>query len=300
MSSAEDAVDNTRPTWFSNALVQRGEVHDIDVEGARVSYQAWGPSSPTGIVLVHGGAAHSHWWDHLAPMLATNRQVVALDLTGHGDSGRRERYALATWAAEVMAVARDAFNGPPTVIGHSMGGMVTLAAAARYGQQLAGALLVDTPVQTVTPEEMAARDHIAFGPPKVYPTQDAIRAKFRVVPDQATLPYIFDHIAETSIRAVEGGWSWKFDPAIFAHTPLSPDELTRFDCRIAVFRPESGLVDEDMGAMIIDRLGRVAPLVEIPEAAHHVMLDQPLALITGLRAVLADWAHSTLAEPLSS
>jgi pimeloyl-ACP methyl ester carboxylesterase len=40
-------------------------------------------------------------------------------------------------------------------------------------------------------------------------------------------------------------------------------------------------------------LGRAAPVVEIPQAQHHVMLDQPLALVAALRALLADWEHST-------
>jgi hypothetical protein len=39
-------------------------------------------------------------------------------------------------------------------------------------------------------------------------------------------------------------------------------------------------------------LGRVAPVIEVPLAWHHIMLDQPIALVTGLRALLADWQHS--------
>jgi pimeloyl-ACP methyl ester carboxylesterase len=280
------------PPWFTRALNQRGEPHVVDVDGVQVRYQSWGAPSRAGLVLVHGGAAHAHWWDHLGPMLAGHQRVVALDLTGHGDSGRRPEYSFATWASEVMAVARAEFEEPPTVIGHSMGGMVTLTAAARYGSQLRGALIVDTPIHAPTPEQLAARDKLAFGPSRVYPTRAAILAKFRVIPAQETLPYIFEHIAETSIRAVEGGWSWKFDPGVFGPPPLSPDELGRFDCRVAVFRPEHGMVDPDMGEMIFDRLGGLAPVIEIPEAAHHVMLDAPLALLTGLRAVLATWEHS--------
>jgi pimeloyl-ACP methyl ester carboxylesterase len=41
-----------------------------------------------------------------------------------------------------------------------------------------------------------------------------------------------------------------------------------------------------------EQLGRVAPVVEIPLAGHHVMLDQPLLLVTALRTMLADWEHS--------
>ena len=51
-------------------------------------------------MLVHGGAAHSRWWDHIAPMLTEGWRVVAVDLSGHGDSDRRDHYSLDTWARE--------------------------------------------------------------------------------------------------------------------------------------------------------------------------------------------------------
>ena len=41
-----------------------------------------------------------------------------------------------------------------------------------------------------------------------------------------------------------------------------------------------------------ENLGRVTPIIEIPEAGHHAMLDQPLLLLTALRTLLADWDHS--------
>jgi pimeloyl-ACP methyl ester carboxylesterase len=41
-----------------------------------------------------------------------------------------------------------------------------------------------------------------------------------------------------------------------------------------------------------EKLGRVTPVIEIPEAGHHAMLDQPLILLTALRTLLADWDHS--------
>ncbi len=42
-----------------------------------------------------------------------------------------------------------------------------------------------------------------------------------------------------------------------------------------------------------DRMGRVTPVVSLPETGHHAMLDQPLLLIVAIRALLADWDHST-------
>ena len=63
-------------------------------------------------------------------------------------------------------------------------------------------------------------------------------------------------------------------------------------CRVALFRSEHGLVTPDIGAYMYEQLGRLAPVVEVPLAHHHVMLDQPIPLVTGLRTLLADWEHS--------
>jgi pimeloyl-ACP methyl ester carboxylesterase len=275
------------PAWFTRALAQEAAVHSLKVDGVEVACRSWGEVALPGVLLVHGGAAHARWWDHVAPLLAATRHVVALDLSGHGDSGRRETYSLRSWAAEVMAVASDSFAAPPVVIGHSMGGMVTLAAATWHGDDLAGIIIIDTPVRDATPEEAAARDKVAFGPRRVFSSRAELVARFRVIPGQDTEPYIFEHIADQSVREVEGGWEWKFDPGIFAHEPLRPGELSRLPCRVAVLRPELGLVGAAMGRMLSERLGGVADVIDIPAAEHHVMLDQPIALVTGLRALLA-------------
>ena len=295
MPYPDTAVQTSAPAWFHDALSIEAETGQVEVDAAAVHYRAWGPAGGPGIVLVHGGAAHSRWWDHIGPLLDPRRRVVAMDLTGHGDSGHRDAYELSGWAAEVLAVSRAAgIAGPPVLIGHSMGGMVTLTAARLYGEQLAGAMAIDSPVRALTPEEIAARSHHAFGPLRVYTSREQAISRFRTVPDQdGLLPYVMAHIAENSIRQTAGGWTWKFDPRIFARTSIAPGQLDRLECRAAFFRPEHGMVDSAMRDMIFDRLGRVAPVIEIPAAGHHVMIDQPLALITGLRTLLADWEHST-------
>jgi pimeloyl-ACP methyl ester carboxylesterase len=293
MTTAASTTVGEPPAWFLAALSAHCEQGVIDVDGTAVTYRAWGEPGDAGLVLAHGGAAHARWWDHIAPLLATGRRVIAVDLSGHGDSGRRDAYTLDLWADEVLAVAAGAgITGPPTVIGHSMGGFVALRAAGLYGARLAGVVAIDSPVRDVTPEERAAREQRAFGPLRVYPAAEELIARFHPIPDQPGLPYVVDHIAKTSIRPVDGGWSWKFDPRIFARLPLSPELLTRLDCRVALFRAEHGILSAQMSDVMYDRLGRLAPVIEIPAARHHVMLDQPLALVTGIRTLLSDWDHS--------
>jgi pimeloyl-ACP methyl ester carboxylesterase len=293
------SIDSAQPPpWFAAAIGTPAEVGQVVVDATAIAYRAWGDRGGGGIVLVHGGAAHARWWDHIAPLLTAGHRVVALDLSGHGDSGRREHYSLDLWAREVLAVAADAgFAAPPVVIGHSMGGFVTLRAASLYGAQLAGAVAIDSPVRDITPEERAAREQRAFGPLRVYPSREAAIARFHPIPDQPTLPYITAHVAETSIREVEGGWSWKFDPRIFVRHGLTPALLTQLGCRVALFRAEHGILSRQMSEVMYDRLGRLAPVIEIPAAGHHVMLDQPIALVTGIRTLLSDWDHSRPAKP---
>src|SRR3954466_14648293 len=111
------------PSWFTQALAQEPDHRDVVVAGARVAYRVWGAARAPGVVLVHGGAAHAGWWDHVAPLLSGHR-VAALDLTGHGDSDRRAEYDPFLWAREVVEVAAAEDLYRPVVVGHSMGGWV--------------------------------------------------------------------------------------------------------------------------------------------------------------------------------
>jgi pimeloyl-ACP methyl ester carboxylesterase len=293
-------VTPAAPDWFTVALASPVDTGRVEVDGTQIAYRAWGSASASGIVLVHGGAAHSRWWDHIAPLLAGDRRVAALDLSGHGDSGRREIYSLDGWASEVMAVAAAAgIAGPTVVIGHSMGGFVALRTAGLYGPELEGIVVIDSPVQDLTPEQQAARDARAFGPLRVYPTREAAIARFHPMPPQPTLPYIEAHVAETSIRPVDGGWSWKFDRAVFGQTRATPALLRQVDCRVALFHAQHGIVPPPITELMYDKLGQLAPVIEIPAAGHHVMLDQPIALVTGIRTLLSDWDHSLPAQPRS-
>ena len=284
------------PDWFERALAHRPEQRAVPVDGADISYLAWGRVGAPGLVFVHGGAAHAHWWSFLVPLLADHYRIAAMDLSGHGDSWRRPEYPLSAWAAEIMAVADDlGAAGKPVVVGHSMGGFVAIGTGATYADDLAGIVILDSPVTAPDPEIDAARGGKVFGSLKVYPDRETALARFRTVPEQEHyLPYVIEHVAAHSLREVDGGWTWKYDPNIFIPTRTEARELLeRVRCRVALFRAEHGLVTPEVGQYMYECLGRVAPVVEIPEAGHHLMLDQPLLLLTALRTLLADWEHSS-------
>jgi pimeloyl-ACP methyl ester carboxylesterase len=288
-------VEST-PSWFTANLEITPAVHAVDVDGAPIRYLEWGPRDLPGLVFVHGGAAHAHWWSFLAPFFAERWHVAALDLSGHGDSGRRSDYSHEQWAREVMAVCEDlGFPGPPVVVGHSLGGMVTIQTAATYGDRMAGAVIVDSPVRRPDPESEEGARGRAFRSPGVYPTLDEAMSHFRLIPPQPMEhPYIIDHIGRHSLHETPEGWTWKFDPHLFAHTlvPLR-EQLTSVKCRVALLRGEHSIVvPPDTADYMYELMDRNAPVVSIPQAHHHLILDQPLAFVAALRTLLADWEHS--------
>ena len=292
------------PGWFSRALAVPRTDEFVEHGGARIHYLAWGEPGRRGLVFVHGGGAHAHWWTHVAATFASEFRVLAIDLSGHGDSDHRAEYVLEQWTDEVIAVAdAGGIAGPPVIIGHSMGGFVTIATAARHADRMTGVIVCDSPVVAVDPEIGAYRLREAFGRPRTYETVEEAVARFRTVPAQAHyLPYVIEHVARQSLKPVDAedgvrGWQWKFDRRIFEQfgagmRGIAAPYLSEVRCRLALLRSENGLVTPDIGASMYEQLGRVTPVIEIPEAGHHAMLDQPLILLTALRTLLADWDHS--------
>ncbi|MGO9027572.1 MAG: alpha/beta fold hydrolase [Acidimicrobiales bacterium] len=287
------------PAWFRNALDVRQTDLEVEVDGCAIHALACGRPGDRGLVFVHGGGAHAHWWTHVAASFSEEFRVVCIDLSGHGDSGHRSEYSLEQWTEEVVAVAvAGEMDGPPVVVGHSMGGFVTIATAARHHDRVSGAIVCDSPVTEPDPEIGAYRLREAFGRPRVYPTVEEAVAHFRTVPSQEHyLDFVVDHVARRSIRPVPEGWQWKFDRDIFAQfggglRGVALPYLSQVLCRFALLRSEHGLVTADIGRSMYEELGRVTPVIELPEAGHHAMLDQPLILLTALRTLLADWDHS--------
>ncbi|MFV1971072.1 MAG: alpha/beta fold hydrolase [Acidimicrobiia bacterium] len=293
-------MSSKSPAWFDTAIATEPEERSVTVDGACVRYLSWGEQGKPGLVFVHGGAAHAHWWSFIAPLFTSEWHAVAIHLTGMGDSDRREEYSHEVWAREVMAVAEDAnFPGPPVLVGHSLGGMVTIQAAATFGNRLAGAVIVDAPVRRPSPESEESRSGRAFKKPGVYKSEDEAASHFRLIPPQpCDNDYIVDYVARKSVHETGAGWTWKFDPNIFTGTLVAlRDQLASVGCRVALITGEqSVVVPHDTAAYMYELMGRVSPVVEIPEAHHHLTLDQPLAFVAALRTLLADWHHSIAFE----
>jgi len=275
------------PAWFDDAIAQTPTHHDIDFDGVRIHYRAWGAASDLpGLVLLHGGAAHSGWWDHIAPQLATNRRVIAVDLSGHGDSEWKPEYDRSQWAREAVAAVRAEGLDPAIFVGHSMGGWVSVFAGVVEPSAVRQIIAIDSPFTEVPPEEepIAARRP----PTKVYPSLDAAIQKFRTVPAQdGNLDYVEHHIAIESLRQVDEGWTWKFDPGIFGQRGWVRNLLSSLEAPLTLIRCERGMVEDAMVERISELHRHGVNVVTLPKAGHHAMCDQPEALVATLQQLLA-------------
>jgi pimeloyl-ACP methyl ester carboxylesterase len=103
------------------------------------------------------------------------------------------------------------------------------------------------------------------------------------------------YIAENSVRRVADGWTWLFDPAAFRQLrPASLfGQLVEVTCPLALVRgEESRILDRETAEQMCDQFGGTCVLIDIPQAHHHVMIDQPLALVSVIRTLLAGWSLS--------
>ena len=93
------------PAWFTHAIQTPAISRTVQVRGASIHYRVWNPEARRVVLFVHGAAANARWWDHIAPFVARGLRAVAIDLSGHGQSGWRDDYAMADWAHEIAGAA---------------------------------------------------------------------------------------------------------------------------------------------------------------------------------------------------
>ncbi|HSB96564.1 MAG TPA: alpha/beta hydrolase [Spongiibacteraceae bacterium] len=287
------AINTIEPSWLARALAQPGLSHWAEIDGNRLHYLEWpGPVAAPTILLVHGFRAQAHWWDFTAPLLAADFRVIALDLGGMGDSSHRAIYSHRSFADDIATVAKHAGLRDTILIGQSFGGIVAVDAAYHYPELFARTILIDSKVS------FADDDHRTDGPPAHPPKMRSDRAiaqqRFRVVPEQEGIDAaILQHIAQHSLRQIDGMWTWKFDPLCAAPDLVVADQhesdmLRQLTMPVDfIYGEHSAIIPREFARRVGKCIRKGRAPIEIPDARHHILLDQPLALVATLRALLA-------------
>jgi len=100
----------TAPDWFRSAVESPWERRYVESGGAKVHYRLRGAADAPGIVLCHGNAAHSGWWDFIAPAIAETHRVAAMDFAGMGDSEERRTASPEAFAEDIAQVIAEIAN----------------------------------------------------------------------------------------------------------------------------------------------------------------------------------------------
>ena len=118
----------------------------LDLPGGEVQVVEHGPRHGDPIVLIHCFTCAIDWWDRVAPLLARDHHVLAIDLLGHGGSEKPGSGYRPENQAGVVAEALERLDiEDATVVGHSLGGSVSVALAEAAPSLVDRVAIVDMP-----------------------------------------------------------------------------------------------------------------------------------------------------------
>ncbi|GAA0713043.1 alpha/beta hydrolase [Dokdonella soli] len=273
----------------------------IELPQATLAAKRWGDPSLPPLLALHGWLDNAGSFDFLAPRLARDWQVVALDLRGHGRSSHIATgawYHYVDYFDELRAVLDHFGWARADLLGHSLGGTLASLFAALYPERVGDLLLIEalgpltTTFDDALPQLRRALDqHAAFAarrPLRVFPALDeAIGA--RVTSNDLSEPAA-RAIVERGVNTVEGGFVWSSDPRL---TLASPQRYTEAQvlAMLAGIRARTLLVLADPAtsylpsAMMDARAAQVADIrvVRLP-GHHHLHMEEAAAVADAINA----------------
>jgi pimeloyl-ACP methyl ester carboxylesterase len=258
----------------------------------KLQFWDWGTNGKPALLLVHGGLDHARSWDATARALRDDYHVYALDLRGHGNSAWAPGalYSIAEHVLDLSALI-DIINGfPITIIGHSLGGIISLIYSGIYPDRVRKVVAIEglgpPPTHRVhKPASQRYREWIEEvrklenRAPHSYPTiAEAVKRM------KEANPFLSDEVAEhltlhgTNWNA-DGSIIWKFDnyARIFAPYGLNIDDakevLSQITSPALLFWGRKSWAQDpeiDGRASVI----RDHRLVKVDNAGHWVHHDQ--------------------------
>ncbi|MDB5863234.1 MAG: hypothetical protein JWO70_1040 [Betaproteobacteria bacterium] len=282
-TSNDAQADAHHPAPYTSHFVQAGAV--------KLHYLDYGTAGLPAMLCIHGGAAHAHWFDFIAPGFTDDYHVRSLDLRGHGDSDAVEppSYFYSDYAADVNKAVEKLDLRDFVLIGHSMGGMVSLLYAATYPGRAKSLIVVDTSVN-LPPERIAKLRDVGSKPPRDYDTKEEMVSRYKLRPGEALAPEaVVRYIGSRSVKQVEGGkWRYKFDRSVYA-TRESMDGRPLWDkIRIPALLVKADHSERISPELYADAKARApqVELVEVSNSDHHITLDNPAEFVQKVRGFL--------------
>ena len=257
-------------------------------DGIRLHHLDWGNEGLHPIVLVHGSRLHAHVWNHFSRRFEGRFHIVAVDQRGHGDSGwcPQRRYELEDFYADLRAVITARGLKRFTLIGHSLGGRVSMLYASRHHQELERLVLVD-----ITPGRPSGSANADFsritetpGPGDFDSEQAAIEYLGQLL-FRAPAEMIEESVRH-GMRRIDGNrYTWKYDPALRRRVSAPVDLWSAMQSvptpTLLLYGSHSNVVTPELA----HRLGQTMPdctVERVENAGHALFTDQPEAFATSV------------------
>lgn len=256
-------------------------------------------STDAPLVLLHGGGANAHWWDHLARRFCEERTVYALDFRGHGDSDQPVEREVGAFNVDLEALLAWIGRGDVDLVGHSLGAAVALDHASRF--PVTRSITLIDPARGGTPGS-GRRARLALSLRRTYPSRAEATDRFRFLPESShASETLRAYIARHSVgEEPNGRFGYKFDPGWFGLPARPRPDPRQITCPTLLIRgAESPLLSSEAAKELVAALPR-GRLEEIADAGHHVFLDQPERTFDAIRAFLAADLPRRAPEPDSA
>ncbi|HEY0523519.1 MAG TPA: alpha/beta hydrolase [Stellaceae bacterium] len=263
------------------------------VVGGRRVYAATGgkPFDPAlpGVVFIHGsGMDHTVWAMQTRYFAHHGRSVLAIDLPGHGRSEGPLLETIEDMAAFVVdAVTAAGATQPQSValVGHSLGALTALEAAARLGERSRGlALLGMTPLMPVHPDLLALADHGARATIDIMVTW-AVGRQAQIGGNEAS--GLWTTQASMSLLERADPRSIALDLAACNAYRGAAEAAARLSCPVLlVIGAEDRMTPAPKAVEFARAIGPSAKAVTLAGAGHMMMIEQPTATLAALKAVL--------------
>ncbi len=270
----------------------RGRDSYLEANGLKLHYVEWGNREAPPLVMLHGIASFARIWDFVAPEFESEYRVLALDWRGHGDSAWAPAggYTYADYLADLggFISALDLRN--VSIVAHSLGGIVSLYYASKWPENIRAIVATDFKTSASAEELEQARQQ-SQRPNREFATAEEIIGRFSssLAPTAAT-GEMLQHLGRYAIKqTASGGWTFKFDRAALAISPIEPWDALR-----AVNVPTLAMRGKESPMMSHEAIVRVGEtilgvrVVEIPGAYHHLFLDRQEDFVREVKSFLSD------------
>jgi pimeloyl-ACP methyl ester carboxylesterase len=259
----------------------------------KLHYWDYGSDGKSPLVLIHGGLDHARSWDWVAAALRDDYHVYALDLRGHGDSqwATGAIYSVAEHVLDLAALADVIGARPLTIIGHSLGGVITLTYAGTFPEAVSKVVAIEgwgppathhtqkNPFPDRLRRWVEAIREVERRTPRTYSTLEAAVARMREANPHLTEEMARHLTLHGSNRNPDGSYVWKFDPFVRGWPPYgfnaaqAAELYSCINCPVLLFRGMESWASDP------EKEGRTETLkdyrlVNVPNAGHWLHHDQ--------------------------